>query len=95
MLDRTEKTLTNSMKPSILQIQFYSFDDEKLYNLKTLSIINSQNNVSFGFRAKCATLYQGIYDNRIAVGFDKKYPFNVELEGNENMNRTSLLLTVF
>nr|DAG14857.1 MAG TPA: Ig-like domain protein [Caudoviricetes sp.] len=95
MLDRTEKTLTNSMKPSILQIQFYSFDDEKLYNLKTLSIINSQNNVSFGFRAKCATLYQGIYDNRIAVGFDKKYPFNVELEGNESMGRTSLLLTIF
>lgn len=95
MLDRTEKKLTNSIKPSILQLQFYSFDDEKLYNLKTLSIINSQNNVSFGFRAKCATLYQGIYDSRIAVGFDKKYPFNVELEGNENMNRTSLLLTVF
>ena len=94
-MDRTEKSLIGTTKSSILEIQFYSLDDEQLYNLKTLNTTNPKKNTGFGFRPKCATLYQGIYDNRIAVGFDKKYPFNVELEGNENMNRTSLLLTVF
>lgn len=76
-----------------LDVEFWSFADEKLHTLATLERKEGESG-HFGFRCKTYTLYQGIYDLRIATGFGY-FKNKMAIPHNGAKERTTLLLDVY
>lgn len=90
MLDRVDTDELATAHP-VLEVYFWDFKDSRLY--KVVEIPNSSEfpNKAFGFRAKCITLAQGMYDTRIIVGFNEYANF-MGLPYNENARDATLAL---
>ena len=91
MCDRVDTAfapLTNK-----LHIQFYSFDDETVHELRTFKRMENYNSY-FGLRCKCYTLRQSPYDKRIGMGFDSSAHNWIDMFGNEEEGMTTLLFEI-
>jgi len=77
-----------------LTLDFWSFEDEKIHTLTTFKRDPSKVNTVFGFRCKTYSLYQGIYDTKMMVGFGV-YPNWLDMPYNENERRVSVTLDVY
>lgn len=89
MLDRVDTAFASSTNK--LTVQFYSFDDGKVHDLRTFTRMTNSPNNFFGFRCKVYTIRQSPYDTRIGVGWDNGAPNWIDMEGNSG----NALWTVF
>lgn len=80
MLDRVDTAFSSSTNK--LTVQFYSFDDGKVHDLRTFTRKTNSPNNFFGFRCKVYTIRQSPYDPRIGVGWDYGAPNWIDMEGN-------------
>ena len=92
MLDRVDIAFSGNTNK--LDISFWSFDDNQLYILDTLTRRADAPSNEFGFRCKAYTLNQGINDKRIIVGFGE-YANRLDLPWNDNGRRTTLALEIY
>ena len=93
LLDRVDPEFSH--RTDELEIQFWSFDHERLHILSKLKRLSNKQDETFGFRCKAYTLNQGIYDTRLAVGFGNAYPNLLDIEGNNDEGRKTMFLEIF
>lgn len=91
-LDRVDTAF--STQTNELHVEFFSFDDEHVYDLMTIKRSADAEELMFGFKCKSYTNRQSPYDPRIGVGFDIGSKNFMDLTGNENFALWTLFLEV-
>jgi len=89
MLDRVDTAFAENT--DTLDVCFWSFKENKLYTVAKIKR-RSESGV-FGFRCKAYTLYQGLYDKRMIVGFEENFN-NMDMIYNDSGRRTTVTLEV-
>lgn len=92
MLDRVDAAFAGNTNK--LDVEFWSFADNKKYVLDTLIRRSDSPTNEFGFRCKVYTLNQGLNDKRIIVGFGENAN-RIEMPWNNSGRRTTLALEVY